>query len=145
ASALTFYSLLSIVPVVALAFGIAKGFGMERVLQTRIIENLDDQPEVADRLIAFARALLENTKGSAIAGVGVVVLFWTVIKLLGNIETSFNDIWGIKRGRALGRKLADYLSAMLIAPVLLVAASSVTVLLTTRITSMVESLSFLGY
>jgi membrane protein len=145
ASALTFYSLLSIVPVVALAFGIAKGFGLEKVLEARILANLESQPEVAERILGFARSMLENTKGGAIAGVGVAVLLWTVVKLLGNIERSFNDIWGIKKARTIGRKLADYLSVMMICPVLFIMAGSVTVLLTTRITQMVEKLTFLGY
>jgi membrane protein len=145
ASALTFYSLLSIVPVVAMAFGMAKGFGLEKILEAQLIETLEGQQEVAERVIGFANSLLENTKGGAIAGVGVAVLFWTVIKVLGNIESSFNDIWGIKKGRGLGRKLADYLSVMMICPVLLIAASSMTVLLTTQITSIIERLSFLGY
>ncbi len=145
ASALTFYTLLSIVPVVAMAFGVAKGFGLERLLEAQLVAKMQGQPEVADKIIGFARALLENTKGGAIAGVGVVVLFWTVVKLLGNIESAFNDIWTVKKARHLGRKLADYLSIMMICPVLLIIASSATVLVTTQITRMIERLSFLGY
>lgn len=145
ASALTFYSLLSIVPVVAMAFGVAKGFGLEKVLEAQLLAKLESQPEVADRILGFARTLLENTKGGAIAGVGVAVLFWSVVKVLGNIEKSFNDIWGVTKARSVGRKLADYLSVMMICPFLLIAASSVTVLLTTQITAMIERLSFLGY
>lgn len=145
ASALTFYSLLSIVPVVALAFAVAKGFGFERILSEQLIAKLQGHEEVAERIIGFAQSMLENTRGGAIAGVGIAVLFWTVIKLLGNIEKSFNDIWGVKTPRAMGRKLADYLSVMMICPVLLIIASSATVLVTTQVTLMVERLSFLGY
>ena len=144
ASALTFYTLLSIVPVVAMAFGVAKGFGLEKILETQLLAKLEGQPEIADRLLGFSRSLLENTKGGAIAGVGVAVLFWSVIKVLGNIESALNDIWGIPRARALGRKLADYLSVMMICPVLLIIASSTTVVVTTQITAMVEKLAFLG-
>jgi membrane protein len=144
ASALTFYSLLSIVPVVAMAFGVAKGFGLEKVLEAQLLEKFQGQPEMAERILGFARTLLENTKGGAIAGAGVVVLFWSVVKVLGNIEGSFNDIWGIKKARSFGRKLADYLSVMMICPVLLIIASSVTVLLTTQVAAMVEKLAFLG-
>jgi len=144
ASALTFYTLLSIVPVVAMAFGIAKGFGLEKILQAQLLAKLEGQPEIADRIIGFSRSLLENTKGGAIAGVGVAVLFWSVIKVLGNIESALNDIWGIPKARTLGRKLADYLSAMMICPVLLIIASSATVLVTTQITGMIENLAFLG-
>ncbi|MGH7931184.1 MAG: YihY/virulence factor BrkB family protein, partial [Candidatus Binatia bacterium] len=128
ASALTFYSLLSIVPVVAMAFAVAKGFGFEKILGEQLLAKLEGQEEVAERIIGFAQSLLENTKGGAIAGVGIVVLFWTVIKLLGNIEKSFNDIWGVKTARAMGRKLADYLSVTMVCPVLLIIASSATVL-----------------
>jgi membrane protein len=145
ASALTFYSLLSIVPVVAMAFAVAKGFGFEKILGEQLLANLEGQEEVAERIIGFAQSMLENTKGGAIAGVGIVVLLWTVIKLLGNIESSFNDIWGVKTPRTIGRKLADYLSVMMICPVLMITASSVTVLVTTRVAVMVEQLSFLGY
>ncbi|HSQ14094.1 MAG TPA: YihY/virulence factor BrkB family protein, partial [Candidatus Deferrimicrobium sp.] len=145
ASALTFYTLLSIVPVVAMAFGVAKGFGLEKLLEAQLLAKLEGQPEVADRLLGFARTLLVNTKGGAIAGVGVAVLFWSVIKVLGNIESALNDIWGISKARAMGRKLADYLSVMMICPVLLIVASSATLLVTTQITTMVEKLAFLGY
>ena len=145
ASALTFYSLLSIVPVVALAFAVAKGFGVEKILGEQLMAKMQGQEEVAERLIGFAQSVLENTRGGAIAGVGIVLLFWTVIKVLGNIEKSFNDIWGIKIPRTMGRKLADYLSVMMICPVLLITASSITVLLTARVSSMLERLSFLGY
>jgi membrane protein len=144
ASALTFYSLLSIVPVAAMAFGIAKGFGFEKVLEKQLIEKLQGQEEVIERVIVFARSLLDNTKGGIVAGVGIVVLFWTVIKVLGHIESSFNDIWGIKKSRSLGRKFSDYLSIMLICPVLLITASSVTVFITSQVTLLVEKLSFLG-
>ena len=145
ASALTFYSLLSIVPVVALAFAVAKGFGFEKTLGAQLLENLQGHEEVAERIIGFAQSLLANTRGGAIAGVGIVLLLWTVIKVLGNIEKSFNDIWGVKTPRTMGRKLADYLSVMMICPVLLIIASSITVLLTTQVSSMLERLSFLGY
>jgi len=145
ASALTFYSLLSIVPVVALAFAVAKGFGVEKILGEQLMAKMQGQEEVAERIISFAQSFLENTRGGAIAGVGIVLLFWTVIKVLGNVETSFNDIWGVKASRTMGRKLADYLSIIMICPVLLILASSVTVLLTTQVSGLLERLSFLGY
>ncbi|MFQ5930371.1 MAG: YhjD/YihY/BrkB family envelope integrity protein [Acidobacteriota bacterium] len=144
ASALTFFSLLSVVPVAAMAFGIAKGFGFQKLLEQRLVENLQGQEEVLERIIGFANSLLANTKGGIIAGVGVAVLFWAVIKLLGNIESSFNDIWGVKTPRSVGRKFSDYLSVMLVCPLLLIMASSVTVLITNYVTVIVERLSFLG-
>jgi len=144
ASALTYYSLMSVVPVVAMAFGIAKGFDFEKLLEEKILGGLPGQEEVAQQIIGFARSFLENSRGGLIAGIGIVALFWTVIKVLGNIESSFNDIWGIRAARTAGRKFGDYLSIMLICPILIIMSSSVTVLVTSQITLIVEKLAFLG-
>ena len=144
ASALTFYSLLSVVPIVAMAFGIAKGFGFEKHLEKQIIEKLPGQEEVVQQIIGFAQTFLENTRGGVIAGIGVAVLFWTVIKVLGNIEKSFNDIWGIQKARSIGRKFSDYLSIMLICPILLIMSSSVTVMISSQVKLIVEKIAILG-
>lgn len=143
ASALTFFSLLSIVPVVAMAFGIAKGFGFEQMLESLLVEKLPGQEEVIGQVIAFAHSLLQNTKGGLIAGIGVAILFWTVIKVLGNVESSFDSIWGVKEERSMGRKFSDYLSMMFICPVLFVVASSITVFIKTQVTLVTEKMAFL--
>ena len=134
ASALTLYSILSIVPIIAMLFGIAKGFGFETMLEQQLLEHAPDQDTLVLQLIRFAQNLLESTKGGVIAGIGIVVLFWTIINVIGNIEESFNFIWKIGKGRSISRKFSDYLSLMLLAPVLLIAASSMTVFLKTKIT-----------
>ena len=140
ASALTLYSILSIVPVIAMLFGIAKGFGFEKTLQKQLLERTPDQDEVILRLIGFAQNLLESAKGEVVAGIGIVVLFWSVINLIGNIEESFNAIWKIPKGRSLSRKFSDYLSLMLLAPVLLITASSITVFLETKIAWLIKAI-----
>jgi membrane protein len=140
ASALTFFSLLSIVPVIAMMFGIAKGFGLQEKIEAQILEKMQGQEEIAQRLIEFSNSLLENAKGGFIAGIGVAFLLWAVIKLLSNIENSFNDIWGIKKPRTFGRKFSDYLSLMLICPILLVMSSSATVIVSTQISDFILKL-----
>jgi len=144
ASALTFFSLLSIVPVFAMLFGIAKGFGFEKKLEEMVTNNIQGQEEVLGKVIEFAQTMLENTSGGLVAGIGIGVLFWSVIKVLGNIESAFNDIWGIKMARTLIRKFSDYLAIMLICPILLIASSSATVFVQSQITLIVDKLAFLG-
>ncbi|MFA5017216.1 MAG: YihY/virulence factor BrkB family protein [Methylobacter sp.] len=134
ASALTLYSLLSIVPVIAMLFGIAKGFGFEKMLEQRLIEQAPERDTLVLQLISFAQNLLDSTKGGVIAGIGIVILFWTIISVIGNIEESFNHIWKIGKGRAISRKFSDYLSLMLLAPVILIASGSIAVLLNIKIT-----------
>ena len=144
ASALTFYSILSIVPVVAMAFGIAKGFGFQKLLEKQLLEKFQGQEEVMNRIVAFANSLLENTKGHMIASVGVLFLLWSVINLLSQIERSFNDIWEVKYPRTYGRKFSDYLSIMLISPILFILSSSVTVFITTHITVITQKVALIG-
>ncbi len=134
ASALTLYTLLAVVPVIAMLFGIAKGFGLETMLQQQLLEQIPHQDTTVLTLISFAQNLLDSTKGEVVAGIGVVVLLWSVIHMIGNIEESFNYIWKINKGRSFSRKLSDYLSLMLLAPVLLIIASSITVFLNTKVT-----------
>jgi membrane protein len=144
ASALTFYSILSIVPLVAMAFGIAKGFGFQNLLEKQLLEKFPGQEEVMIRIFDFARSLLENTKEGVIVGIGIAFLFWTVIKLLSNIEGSLNDIWEIKTPRTYGRKFSDFISILLISPILIIMSSSATVFITTQVTLITEKVALIG-
>lgn len=132
ATALTFYTLFSIVPILALAFAISKGFGFEKDLQTMIAGNYPQYKQVLDEAFVSANSMLANTKGGIIAGFGVVLLLWTVLKLLVNIEESFNEIWQIKKGRTWVRKITDYLTVMLISPIFLIVAGALTVAIQTK-------------
>jgi membrane protein len=144
ASSLTFYTLLSVVPVVAMFFGVAKGFGFEKRLENQLFERFPGQEEVLGQVINFANSLLEQTKGGLIAGVGLLVLFWSVLKVLGHIEMALNDIWEIKQQRSWGRKFSDYLSIMLISPILVLMSGSATVFITTQVTQIAQKVELLG-
>ncbi len=144
ASGLTFYSLLALVPILAMGFGIAKGFGFDKDLEQKLVDNFKGQEDVLNWLIGFAHSMLENTKGGLIAGVGLAVLFWTVMKMLGNIESSFNDIWQIKKHRSYIRKFTDYLSLMLVAPILIVLASSGNVFVATQISNITKNVDIIN-
>jgi len=145
ASALTLYSLLAIVPVFAMAFGIAKGFGFEKTLQKNLLERFHGQEEVVTRVIDFANSLLEATKGGLIAGIGLVVLIWAVLRVLRDIENAFNDTWGIEKTRSFGRKFSDYLTIILICPILLLMSGSVTLFINAQVVAITERIALLGY
>ncbi|MGD9015094.1 MAG: YihY/virulence factor BrkB family protein, partial [Candidatus Omnitrophota bacterium] len=123
---------------------IAKGFGFEKILETQLLGRFPGQEEIIMQAINFANSFLQKTRGGLVAGVGVAILFWTVIKVLGNIERSFNDIWGIKQARKLVRKFSDYLSVMLVCPILIIISSSITVFITTQVELIAEKVLLLG-
>lgn len=140
ASALVYYSLLSVVPVVALMFGVAKGFGLEEALEQALQQRLAGQEDILERVLTFARNLLVDTRGGVVAGVGVAFLIWTVIRLLSNIERSFNAIWGEASERSLVRKLTDYLAITIVAPILLLISSSASVFISGRVNAALATL-----
>ena len=144
ASGLTYYTLMAIVPILAMGFGIAKGFGYDKDLEQKLIENFSEQEEVLNWIISFARNMLDNTKGGLIAGIGLAMLFWSVMKMMGNIESSFNDIWQVKKGRSYVRQFTDYLSFMLIAPVFIILASGGRVFVATQLGMITSSIDIVN-
>ena len=144
ASALTFYSLLSIVPIIAMIFGIAKGFGFDKRLQSQLLEKFAGQEAVLHKIFEFSDSLLQRTQGGVVAGIGVALLFFSVINVLGYIERSFNDIWKVEKDRSFGRKSSDYLSVMMVCPLLFVMASSLTVTMAGKLRYVAKIVSGLG-
>ena len=147
ASVLTYYSLLNIVPVVAVAFAIAKGFGLEKIIEKQILQIADKanwQADITTQIISFSHKLLEQAKGGIIAGVGVVLLFWTVISIFGKIEESLNDIWEVKKSRTFVRKFSDYIAMMVFTPVLFIISNSATVLMASQVKVIVNKIALLG-
>jgi membrane protein len=139
ASALTFYTLLSMVPIVAMGFGVAAGFGFDQKMEEFIIANFKGQEEVMNWIINMSYDVLEGVEGGLLAGIGLILLIWSVMQVLTNIESSFNAIWQIKKSRSFMRKMTDYLAIMLIAPLLIILSSSISVYISTRIESVAQN------
>ncbi len=134
ASSLTFYTLLSLIPMAAIAFGIAKGFGLDAELERQLISAFAGSGDVLDWVLELKDNTLQGTRGGYMAGIGIVILFWSVVQLLSHIENSFNGIWQVRQSRPLIRKFADYIAIMLIAPVFVILSSSVTIFINTSLT-----------
>jgi membrane protein len=145
ASALTFYTLLSVIPVAAIAFAIAKGFGLDQNLEQLITEKFQSHQEVLNWLLQNARSALEETRGGYIAGVGMIILIWSVMSLLDHIESSFNHIWQIRSSRPWYRKFTDYITIMLIAPIFIILSSSITVFISTELVDYMSKAPILDF
>ena len=144
ATALTYYTLFSIVPVIALAFAVAKGFGVQELLQQQLLADFKGKEDILQQAFLYADKTLNNAKGGLIAGVGIILLLWSVMKLLGSIENSFNEIWEIKKDRTWVRKVTDYLSIMLIAPIFIIISGTLTVSLKMGVNSILSSITILS-
>lgn len=129
ASALTYSSLLAIVPLLALTFALLKAFGVQNLLEPLILERLSvGSEEVVSSIVGY----INNTQVGRLGALGLVLLLLAVVSLLTNVEESFNHIWGVKGTRSLMRRFSDYLSVILVGPVLLISAISMTTTLTSH-------------
>lgn len=124
-AALTFYSLISIVPVLALVFAVVKGFGLAENLAQNLYGLLPQMPEVVDYMVSFANNTLARTNGGVVAAISIVTLFWAVIRMFESIEMNFNKIWEVKSTRNMVRKYSDYITVVIIAPLLWIIATSI--------------------
>jgi membrane protein len=122
ASALTYTTLLSIVPLLALMFAAVKGLGIDDHLGSLLLQRLALSEEVIQQILTW----VDRTNVGTLGTLGAVALVGTVISVLGNIESSFNHIWRVRQGRPVWRKISDYVSVVILAPFLMVAATGVT-------------------
>lgn len=133
ACALTYRTMLAIVPALALFVAIGRGFGLQEVLENELIENFSSQREVLIKAFDFVDSYLSQSSEGIFVGVGIAMLLWTLISILGSVERAFNDIWGVKNGRSIWRKMTDYLAIFLILPVLMICASGIAVFVSTNL------------
>ncbi|MBO5873599.1 MAG: YihY/virulence factor BrkB family protein, partial [Rikenellaceae bacterium] len=128
-AALTYYTIMAIVPMVALAFAIAKGFSLEDKLSLYLTTEFDKYKDIIEQIIEFVVSVLERTSGGLVAIVGIGVLLWAVIRMFFNVENAFNEIWEVKRKRGVVRKFTDYMALIFIVPILLVLSVTLSIYL----------------
>ena len=129
ASSLTYFSILSTVPLLGVGFGIAKGFGFENVLKENIRKGFSQYQDVIDELLVFSDNILNKTSGGLISGLGLLFLFYSVYSMLNNIEGMMNTIWKVKKSRTIVRKISDYFSLILVTPLFFILANGITTLM----------------
>lgn len=133
AAALTYNTILAIVPALALVFAISRGFGFQNLLQTQLFNYFPAQREALETAFTFVDSYLNQASEGIFVGVGIVFLLWTLISLLTSIEQSFNSIWGVKQGRSMWRKLTDYTAIILLLPILMICASGINVFMSSTL------------
>lgn len=123
-AALTFYTLMSLVPILAVVFAVVKGFGLTDSLMNNLYGLFPQNPDVVDYLVSFVEKALARTQGGVMASVALIMLFWAVIKVFGSIESAFNHIWEVKIERSITRQWSDYIALIMIVPILWIATSA---------------------
>ena len=143
ASALTYNTLLAIVPLLAVLFGVAKGFGFQNTVREELMDFFPGHQMELDKAFEFVESYLAQAQGGIIIGIGLILLLYTVVSLISSIEDTFNDIWQINKSRPWFRKISDYLALFVILPVLMVSSSGMSIFISTLQNSFLQHYVFL--
>lgn len=136
ACAMTYRTLLAVVPALALVCAIGRGFGLQNIIMEQMIKQLPSQHQALESAFGFVNSYLSQASGGIFVGVGVVFLLWTVISLIRCIESSFNDIWQVAKGRSIWRMVTDYLAIILVLPILLICSNGITIFMSTSLSQL---------
>ena len=136
AAALTYSTLFAIVPILALIFAVARGFGFENIV-TGLLENgIIGENETVDTVMKFIDGYMQYVSSGAFIGIGLLFLLFSVYSLADGIETNLNSIWHVKKARGMGRKITDYFSLILLIPIGIICLSGFSVLASSILTRM---------
>jgi len=133
ASALTYSILFAMIPTFAMIIAIAKGFGIEKLIRSSLQGTFFGQEDLIPQVMGFVERYLETTQGGLFIGIGLAVLFYSVMNFFMQVESAFNGIWKVKKSRSLIRQFTTYFSTILIIPVLIVLSSGLSIFINTAI------------
>lgn len=133
ACAMTYRTLLAVVPALALVFAICRGFGFQNILEKQLYTYFPSQHRALEVAFSFIDSCLAQASEGIFVGVGLVFLLWTVISLLDSVEETFNQVWGVTIDRSIFRKVTDYLAICIILPILMICSGGLQILMSSAI------------
>lgn len=129
ANSLSFALLFAFIPMMALIFAIARGFGFEEILKDKVSAGFLAEANIAPMLLEWVERYLETAREGLFLGIGLIVLIWAVHAFFNMLEKSFNSIWNVKKTRSFGRRMTNYVMTLLLVPVLVVVTSGISIFL----------------
>lgn len=131
--ALTYSTVLALVPMIALLVAIGRGFGLQKSMQEELFRLFPAQEKAISTALTFVDSYLSSATSGVFVGVGIIVLLWTLVSLLSSIEDAFNSIWYVKETRSLYRKISDYIAICMMIPILMICQSGLSIFMSTVI------------
>lgn len=143
AAALTYSTLFAIVPILALIFAVARGFGFENIVTSLLQNGIIGENESLNAVMQFIDGYMQYVSSGAFIGIGLLFLLFSVYSLADGIESNLNAIWHVKKSRGMGRKITDYFSLILLIPIGIICLSGLSVL-ASSILSRMQGFQLLG-
>ena len=136
--ALTYNTVLAIVPALAMLFAIARGFGFQNLMQSELFKYFPAQRQALETALDYVNNYLAQASQGVFIGIGLIFLLWTLISLMSNVEETFNHVWGVTTKRSLQRKFTDYTALFLLLPVLMVCSAGITIFMSDAVQNLFE-------
>ena len=131
AAALSYSSLLAMVPILAVIFAIARGFGYNKYIEIWFRKMMSTQPQMADLIVDFVNRYLVHTQSGVFLGIGLLFMLYTTLMLVNNVEETFNEIWRVSNARPIMRSLINYLAMFFIFPILIIISMGLSIFMAT--------------
>ena len=131
--AITYQTVFAMVPALALLLAISKGFGFQEIVEKELYTYFPSQSKALGTALGFVDSYMAEASSGILVGVGLIVLLWTLISLLSNIEDAFNNIWDIKAGRTTIQKIKDYIAIFLLIPILMILSSGISIFMSSTV------------
>ena len=131
AAALTYSTLLSMVPILAVVFAIARGFGYSKYIELWFRKMMSTQPQIADLIVDFVNRYLAHTQSGIFLGIGLLFMLFTVLMLVNNIEETFNEIWQVSNARPIMRSIVNYLAMFFVFPIIIIVSMGLSIFMAT--------------
>lgn len=135
--AITYQTVFAMVPALALLLAISKGFGFQEIVEKELYTYFPSQSKALGAALGFVDSYLAEASSGILVGVGLIVLLWTLISLLSNIEDAFNNIWDIKSGRNTIQKIKDYIAIFLLIPILMILSSGISIFMSSTVLAVI--------
>ncbi len=129
-SALTFRTLLAIVPALVVILAIGKGFGFYSIIEEQLYIAFPAHHNALQYAFSFVDSYIEQMHTGVFIGVGIILLLWTLITLMSDIENTFNDLWNVPN-RKLARRITDYMATFILLPILLLLSNGMSIFAST--------------
>lgn len=135
ASALTYNSILALVPTLALILAIARGFGFQNLIERFFLDKMPGQADALLIAFGYVDSYLEHAKGGVFVGIGIVILFFSVMTVFSSIEGAFNNIWQVTKSRSIIRQFTDFMSMIIVLPIIMVVSSGISIYISSAFAS----------
>ena len=107
-------------------------------MESQIVKGFGGPSETTEVIFQFVNSYLSQTKSGIFIGIGLIMLLWTVLNLINNMEITFNRIWQVKKARSMYRKITDYFSMLLLIPLLLVVSGGLSIFMSTMLKNVAD-------